>query len=435
MTVNIILASAPNCVIGKENSLPWKIPEEIAYFKTLTSNSTIVMGLNTWESLGCKPLRNRINVVITHIDVEGADKTINTVQEIRDLDGPIWIIGGAKLIHSIFIGGQLNIDNFYISRIDKSYPGDVSFHNVYNFRLVEYAQMNGFQTLLYRPCIKSTNEIGYLNLLEKILKTGVQQNDRTGVGTLSLFGEQLKFDLKEGFPLLTTKQMAWRAIQEELFFFLAGKTDTKELEAKKVSIWRAHTSSEFLSKRGLPYKEGDMGPMYGYQWRNFDDIGLDQLNRMIEELRRDPYSRRLLMTTYNPKQADLGVLYPCHGLVVQLFCREDSDGKFLLSMLMYQRSADAFLGLPFNIASYSALLHLIARHAGMKVDTLTISLGNVHIYKNHISQVSEQLTRAPLVAPKLEVTKDILDWNTLDISYLKLWGYFYYPQIKADITV
>jgi thymidylate synthase len=433
MKVNIIMASAPNGVIGADNAIPWKLREDMKLFKSITMGHTVVMGARTWESLGkWAPLPGRQNVVISSKPTS-ALTTVCSLEDIKALQSEVWIIGGAQLYHAVLSNPSFEIGVFVVSHVDKVYQGDTIFRNIYDYRVKSAKQCEGFQVLRYEPYLQR-NESKYLNLLRRLIEEGVDQDDRTGVGTRALFGEQLTFDLQEGFPLLTTKRMAWQAIQAELFFFLVGKTNTKELEAQGVNIWRAHTSAEFLASRGLPYAEGQMGPMYGAQWRNFNGKGIDQFARVIDELRRDPFSRRLVMTTYNPAQVDEGVLWPCHGIVLQFFCHR-KDARLHLSALMYQRSADAFLGLPFNIASYAALVHLVARAVDMVPDRLVISLGNVHLYNNHLAQATEQLMRAPLAAPKLEVMKDIEDWGALDASWLKLWGYFYYPSIKAPIAV
>ncbi len=450
MKVNIILASAPNCVIGNLNHIPWRVAEDFKHFKKTTLGTTIVMGSLTWKGFRGKPLPERFNIVVTrHPEkIEGCpDLIISCLTDILTIckDKEVWIIGGAQIYNQVLANPVFQIGQLLISRIGKVYEGDTLFHNVFDYRIASTEQRSGFQLLSYEKCPPKTNEAKYLALLRRVLETGVNQDDRTGVGTLALFGEQLKFDLKEGFPLLTTKKMAWKAIQEELFLFVSGKTDTKALEAKGVNIWSAHTSAEFIALRGLEYKEGNLGKMYGYQWRHYnggydgydDEEGIDQLLETTQKLQKDPYSRRNIMTTWNPEQLDEGVLEPCHGLVLQWFCRLDDDGKFWLSAHMYQRSADIILGLSWNIASYAALVHLMARAVDMIPDTLTISLGNVHLYKNHLEQAREQLVRAPLAAPRLEVVRDVdvADWDKLDTSWLKLWGYFYHPKIPAPLAV
>ena len=211
------------------------------------------------------------------------------------------------------------------------------------------------------------DEEGYLNLLRKLLEEGVSRTDRTGVGTLSLFGEQLKFNLEGQFPLLTTKKVFTKAIIHELLFFIRGDTDSKILEKENVNIWKWNTSREFLDNRNLhEYEIGDLGPMYGFNWRHFNaeykgcsvdycGKGLDQLQNIISEIKQNPDSRRLLMTTFNPSVLDKSCLMPCHGISVQFYV---NDGY--LSCMMNQRSSDTACGLPYNITSYSLLTYMIA---------------------------------------------------------------------------
>lgn len=206
------------------------------------------------------------------------------------------------------------------------------------------------------------------------------------------------------------------------------------MEDKGVAIWRAHTSDEFLAARGLDYTRGEMGPMYGAQWRNFGGMGIDQLSNIVSQIKQDPFSRRLVITTLNVADADKGVLWPCHGLVLQFFCRR-ARGAFHLSALMYQRSADVFLGLPFNISSYALLLHLVASKVDMIPDRLIIQIGNAHLYTNHLEQAKLQLARAPLIQPQLEVLKKVENFDALDATYVKLWGYFHHPAISAPMAI
>jgi thymidylate synthase len=245
-------------------------------------------------------------------------------------------------------------------------------------------------------------EYQYLNLLKKCLLGNKRQTRNSE--TYSLFTEMLSFNLMKGFPLLTTKKVFIRGIFEELMFFIRGQTNTKLLEYKGVNIWKPNTTKEFIESCNLPYNEGDMGPMYGFQWIHFNaeykdcstdynGMGYNQLEEVINLLIKDPYSRRILMTTYNPLQAKQGVLYPCHSIVIQFYV----DNMNMISMSMYQRSSDAFLGLPYNIASNALLLHLICSTVNKRINKnkysvgkLNIILGDVHIYKDHIDAVNQQ---------------------------------------------
>lgn len=443
MPVLLTYSSSPNCIIGCKGKLPWNAFEVLELFKKLTLSHAVIMGHGTWHSLGNTGIPDRTNVVLSNRGhVRGSpDIILSNLTKLADLISKdpgkkYFIIGGAFLFQQI-LQSSIKVDEMYVSRVLKIYKGDAVFYNSnWRFILKKQQSYGEFDFLHYKYAeVTECNETPYLNLLKKILEQGYEQDDRTGTGTLAVFGAHLEFNLKQSFPLLTTKKMAWKSIQEELFFFLAGKTNTQELEAKGVKIWQGNTSKEFISRTGLNYPEGEMGPMYGYQWRNFGGTRLDQLEKIITELKSNPTSRRIVMTTFNPIDVDKGVLWPCHGIVLQFFCRLGNDKKYQLSALMYQRSADVFLGLPFNIASYSLLVHLVANRVGMIPDRLIISIGNAHLYKTHINQANIQLSRAPLIQPQLEITKPVESFDALNQSYIKLWGYFYHSQIVAEMAV
>lgn len=447
MTVTLIYASSPSGLIATaDGSLPWIVPEDLRMFRERTLGNTIIMGRATWDSFGARKLPGRQNIVISRAGAQGIrgtpDLVISSIARLRAHiqkfpSEQYFIIGGAELFDSVISFG---IDRILISRIEEKIPksnetNGVFFFNSAKFSLFGWSPREKFTLLSYEPSVEEHFEFEYLNLVKKVLCCGQEQPDRTGTGTLSIFGHQMKFDMKESFPLLTTKKMSWKSVQEELFFFLAGKTNTRELEEKGVGIWRAHTSKEFLEARGLDYKEGEMGPMYGAQWRNYGGAGIDQLMNIVNEIKKNPFSRRLVMSTLNINDVEKGVLWPCHGLVLQFFCRQSADGRYHLSALMYQRSADIFLGLPFNIASYALLLHLVANYVEMIPETLTIQIGNAHIYKNHLEQARTQLSRAPLIAPKLEIVRKVTDWSNLSQDYVNLVGYFHHPQIRGSVAI
>jgi len=283
--------------------------------------------------------------------------------------------------------------------------------------------------------IINKDELNYLNLMSDILKYGEEKKDRTSIGTLSLFGEKLKFSLTNNtLPLLTTKKMFFKGVVEELLFFIRGETDTKKLEKKGVNIWKGNTSREFLDKCGLySFPEGEMGKMYGKQWRDFNDQKIDQLQNVINLIKNDPNSRRIMMTALNPAQINEGVLAPCHTFV-QFFVNNKNE----LSCQMYQRSADVFLGVGFNIASYALLTHIIAQVTNKKAKELIIVFGDTHIYKNHIDQANEQIKRIPYEFPKIKINKSlssINDMENLSFDDFQLIGYNYHPTIKAPMAV
>ncbi len=285
---------------------------------------------------------------------------------------------------------------------------------------------------------QTNDEKNYLKLLNKILTSGEESLDRTGVGTFRLFGEKLSFSLEnDAIPLITTKRMFIRGIVEELLFFLRGESDTKKLEAKGVKIWKGNTTREFLDKRGLHYlPEGNMGKMYGKQWRDWggtkDKKGIDQISETINLLKKDPYSRRITVSALNVAELPEMSLHPCHPLF-QFYVNDDK-----LSCLFFMRSVDMFLGFPFNITSYAILTHIIAKITNLKSHRLIFMSGDTHIYKNHIEQVKEQISREPYDFPTLRITKElnsIEDIESLEFKDFVIEGYKSHPSIKAEMAV
>jgi len=278
----------------------------------------------------------------------------------------------------------------------------------------------------------NSEENSYLRLLGKILTDGSKREDRTGIGTQGIFGTQLRFSLENNIvPMITTKKMFVKGVVEELLFFLRGETDTKKLEAKGVNIWKGNTSREFLDKRGLyHYAEGEMGPMYGAQWRDFR--GIDQLKNALNLIKNDPYSRRIIISAYDPSVSNQCVLEPCH-MFYQFYV---NDNK--LSCLFYQRSVDTFLGLPFNILSYAILTNLMAKASGLNCGELIFTGGDTHIYNNHIPQVIDQISKEPYPFPKIIISKNIQtieDMEALSFEDFQFEGYQSHPSIKAEMAV
>jgi thymidylate synthase len=286
-------------------------------------------------------------------------------------------------------------------------------------------------------------EVEYLSLLSTILYTGEDRQDRTGVGTLSTFGTRLEFDLGKGFPLLTTKRVFFKGVIEELLFFLRGEHDTTKLEAQGVNIWKGNTSREFLDSRNMTdYPTGSLGKGYGVQWRHWGGElgsdqkfhgGVDQLTNLLNTIKTNPTDRRLLVSAYNVAELNEMALPPCH-YAFQCYVREDT----FLDLMWHQRSVDCFLGLPFNIASYAALVHILARATNLLPGKLVFTGGDTHIYKTHIGAVKEQLSRDARPFPKLELTKElaaIQDIEALQFADFKLVGYNPYPTIKAEMAV
>jgi len=261
----------------------------------------------------------------------------------------------------------------------------------------------------------------YLDLLKHVMKNGVEKSDRTGTGTKSVFGYQMRFDLEEGFPLLTTKKLHTRSIFYELLWFLRGETNIKYLKDNGVTIWDDWADAN-----------GELGPVYGSQWRSWkttDGRKIDQISNVIEQIKKNPDSRRLIVSAWNVGEVDQMKLPPCHAFF-QFYV---ADGK--LSCQLYQRSADIFLGVPFNIASYAALTMMVAQVCNLKPGTFVHTFGDAHIYSNHFEQVNLQLTRNPKPLPQLQLNPDVKDIFKFTFEDLKIENYDPHPHIKGAVAV
>jgi thymidylate synthase len=281
---------------------------------------------------------------------------------------------------------------------------------------------------------KITGEHQYLNLIRKILREGVYVIDRTKVGTFSIFGAMCKYSLRTDFPLFTTKRVFWKGVVEELLWFIQGDTNSNHLSMKGVKIWDAHGSREFLDSRGLhDNKEGDLGPVYGHQWRRFGESennkGVDQLMECIKLIKTDPTSRRIILNSWNALDLDKMALPPCH-ILAQFSVR---NGE--LSCLMYQRSCDMGLGVPFNVASYSLLTCLIAHSCGLKPGDFIHSMGDTHIYTDHVPELNIQLLREPKPFPKLIITSEPKNIDEYTFSDFSIEGYNPHPTIKMKMAI
>ena len=458
--MNLIFATAEDGLFGKNGHLPWKCKEDLQHFNRITVDTfltnTIIMGRKTWESLPAK-LPNRHNVVIGKGETKpGYDAKYSTLAEFvfPTDNSQVFIIGGKALIADVLANYREIIDNIYYTIIGADYliAGLLDTDNVYlDFNIADYdlVQKNEQISVKFYQLKINNQERQYLELLKRTIRGDCR--DTRNAKTLSIFGENLSFDLTRGFPLLTTKKMFMRGIFEELMLFIRGQTDSKILEAKGVNIWKGNTSTEFIAKSGLPYQEGDMGPMYGFNWSHFgaDYIdcktdytgkGHNQLADVLDLLENDPTSRRILLTDYNPCTAKLGVLYPCHSIIIQFYI----NGAGQVSMNMYQRSVDEFLGLPFNIASSALFLHLICATLNARAvlrDSLpvyrpfklNILMGDCHVYKSHIEAVKKQLTRVPYTLPTINIKQnselDRYEWQDVEIL-----NYKSHPAIKAEMV-
>ena len=489
-TVNLIFACDRNFGYARNGVIPWLIKADMDYFKKITTTSeknkinAIIMGKNSWKTIPNKyrGLTDRFNVVISTSMTKDELQKDNTTKTpsvlVRSFNEAIQFCNNHKDIDNIFIGGgawmcrkaikKKLVHKSYITMIDHDY-GCTSFFPVNEFE--EFKKLCHTNNKIYgfNAMDKSINkevkldiheteftynsgENQYLDLLQRILdEDPIGRPTRNSV-THSIFGPQLTFDLTEGFPLLTTKKMFTRGIIEELIFFMKGQTNASLLSQKGVRIWDGNTTREFLDQRGFEhYDVGDMGPMYGWQFRHFGakyidcntdytGQGFDQLHNVIGLLYNDPTSRRILLTTYDPSKVQESVLAPCHGISIQFYVK---DGY--LSCKMYQRSVDSFLGLPFNISSYGFLVHMLCHITGYKPGQLIMTLGDTHIYKDHIEQCKEQISRIPYSFPKLEILKPFSnEEKSIDnaIEFLenmkptdfKINDYNHHPSIKANMV-
>jgi thymidylate synthase len=367
---------------------------------------------------------------------------------------PIYIIGKPLMVEYMF---SIRHPKISILLYDKDIQGEkldmLCFKNytLESFEPSSFSESYQCKTTLlhYKYISKPHQEYEYLNLMQDIIENGHIREDRTQVGTKSIFARQMRFDISQSVPIVTTKFLPWKMVMKELLWFLQGKTNSKLLEAQGVGIWKGNSTRAFLDQRGLQdYQEGDIGPMYGYSWRHwghpyqgcsadYTNKGYDQLAELIENLKKDPFSRRHLLTTYNPAEVKNSVLAPCHGVATMYYVEKDAEGQQHLSCHVVCRSSDTFLGLSFNIASYAMMTYIIAKKCSMKPKDLILSTGDTHIYLNHLSQVQEQLSRDPLPFPVLEVADSVRDkpFEEITMEDFNLVGYMYHPAIKAPMAV
>jgi dihydrofolate reductase/thymidylate synthase len=284
-------------------------------------------------------------------------------------------------------------------------------------------------------------EAQYLDLIREIIEEGNVKGDRTGTGTISKFGKQMRFDLRRNFPLLTTKRVFWRGVAEELLWFVGGRTNAAELREKDIKIWDGNGSREYLDSVGLGHREvGDLGPVYGFQWRHFgakyEDMhadysgqGVDQLAEVIDKIKNNPNDRRILLTAWNPAALKEMALPPCH-----MFCQfYVANGE--LSCQMYQRSCDMGLGVPFNIASYSLLTCMIAQVCGLKPGDFVHCCGDTHVYSNHVEPLTRQLEVEPRPFPTLTINPEKMDIDAFEFSDFTITGYDPHPKIEMKMAV
>ena len=426
--------------ISKDGTIPWYISEDLKFFKSKTMGKTVFMGRKTFESLPCK--LNGRNVIVMTKTQPLTDDFLKKHNEA--------IIAGGEEIYNFF---QYLFDKIYITVIEKDYKCDKFFPKIPQyFKLVEFSERkyNEKEDVYYRFLTYKKqyindmySEVQYINLCNKILEEGVTKQDRTGTGTVSSFGNKIEFNINDGFvPMMTTKRLAWKSCINELLWFLRGSTNVKELQDVKCNIWNGNTSKEYKESVGLGHLlPEDCGKIYGFNWRHFGaeykdcytdytGKGFDQIEYLVNELKNNPNSRRLLLNSWDPTSMKEGILPPCH-MAAQFYVDGDK-----LSCQMYQRSADVFLGVPFNIFSYTVLTYILAMKTGLKPHKLIMVFGDTHIYNDHIEQVKIQVERNILTKPLLKLSDSIKnkDWKDITINDFEVIGYFSHPSIKANMS-
>lgn len=466
--------------IGSNNTIPWSIPEDMTFFKNITTTTkdiskqnAVIMGRKTWDSLHekFKPLPKRYNIVLTNSqtpEIYRNNKNVIFVnlETFNSLDlslyENLYIIGGGEIYN---LALQTNrVIKLYVTEIygydkecDVTFP-KFEYQSIVNVSQFNYSSKN---CLYYRHIVYNINwyylgcdnrlwynkeEQHYLDIMQHILENGIDVNDRTGVGTLSSFGHMLKYNLRDTFPISTTKKIFFRAIFEELMLYISGKTDNKILQEKGIHVWDGNTSREFLDKRGLNhYPEGDMGETYGFNMRHYGgmylgcdkvytkDYGYDQLANVIHLIKNDPNSRRIIIDLWNPETVDKASLPSC-------LCKYQfnvNTNKKELNLAIYLRSSDYFLANNWNTCTGALIVHLLCNLEDIDLTPgdLTVFIGDAHLYKTHIEQVKQNLERKPFPFPKLIIKNKKKNIEEFVFSDIELLGYKSHPNIKAFMAV
>lgn len=462
-----------------------KLAHNEARFRDLTMGHTVVMSLKSWKNcdedlMFCKG-RNKIILTEDKALVDGGNYYSEKpsqgshyymthaqfiVYMCDSEPSSEFYILGCKEIYDIFMNTKYSPGKVYLTEIlePESVITPVEFIKPLRYQYsIEYhtevfydKEVNKHYRFIEYSVYVAHNppaDIVYMSLINEVLTFGDQRQDRTKVGTISIFGATKRFDIKSSIPLLTTKDLPWKNCIEELLWFMRGDTDAKILDSKGVKIWNANTSKEVISALGLPYSEGVLGPGYGWQWRfsgaEYDEKyadtskfdkgeikgGFDQLEYVISELKHNPFSRRIIINAWNPKDLDSMVLQPCH-YSVQFYVKVINGEKYL-SCHYNMRSNDLFLGCPWNIFSYAVMTYIIALKVGMKPYELVYTGGDVHVYSNHVTQMVHQKSLVPTSSPKLILNPEIATKNIEDITVddFELIGYFPHKKIFGKMAV
>lgn len=438
---SLIVAVDKNNGIGYQGNIPWNYPEDLKYFKKITSEvknpekrNVIIMGRKTHDSIG-KDLPGRINLIMSRTGLD-LKQVLEYVKREKKKIETCFVIGGAE-IYRLFLENNL-VNGIYLTRIPGEHKCDVFFPDISEkYKLIDSEIRDGLRYEYLK--FQNQDEIEYLKFVKNILYNGETKEDRTGTGTLSLVSPgELRFNL-EYYPLLTTKFCSFRIIAKELLWFLSGSTDNKVLQKQNIHIWDGNSSKEFIKSRGLDYEEGDIGPGYGFNWRHFGETyqdchteykGFDQIKMIIELIKTDPYSRRIILNAWDPSKLSQMCLPPCH-LLAQFFITQ----KKYLSCKLYMRSSDTFLGLPYNISSYALLTKMIAEITGLESKELIIGFGDAHIYLNHVEVIKEQIERVPKIFPKLRFKRKVMDIDDFSFEDFELINYYPDGSLRAKMAV
>lgn len=445
MNFEIIFARNENWVLGKDGKLPWNCKEDLALFYELTKDSVVIAGRKTIQTL--PKLQGRKVFCLCHKVpiIDNNDCKLfsyfgTALIEAQKISKKVFLIGGAETIKNVLTNHEHYCDKIHMSVVKDTSSGDATLH-ISLFCGWEINSEKKYESFTYQTLVKNRDnfEKQYLTLLADVALFGDKRDTRNGI-VKSVFFKNMSFDLRKGFPIITTKKMFFRGIVEELLFFLRGETDSKVLEKKGVNIWKGNTERKFLDNNGFKdRKEGMMGPMYGYQWRFFGaeydkesgkpkTVGVDQLKYIIDTIENDKNSRRIIMTDFNPSQAFDGVLFPCHSIIVQFYVYEN-----YLDMYCYNRSQDLFLGTPFNISSSALLLSIIAKRTGLTPRYLHIGMGDVHLYEEHLELINIQRDRIPYSLPQL-ILPEINLFENIKTEDIVLQNYLSHPPIKANMV-
>ncbi|KAF5448848.1 hypothetical protein F2P56_029345 [Juglans regia] len=446
-TYQVVVASTREMGIGRDGKLPWKLPSDLRFFKDITTNTSdpakknaLLMGRKTWESfpVESRPLPGRLNVVLTRsgsFDIATAENVLicgSMASALELLAGPpyclsidkVFVIGGGQILRSS--AGESFCQN-----------GDLVFDGSSDSIKFEVKKFSFLPKMLF----ERHEELVYLRMVQEIISDGTLKDDRTGTGTLSKFGCQMRFNLRKTFPLLTTKKVFWRGVVEELLWFISGSTNAKVLQEKGIHIWDGNASRDYLDSIGLTDREeGDLGPVYGFQWRHFgarytdmhadySGQGFDQLLDVLDKVKNNPDDRRIILSAWNPSDLKLMALPPCH-MFAQFYV---ANGE--LSCQMYQRSADLGLSVPFNIASYALLTCIIAHVCDLKPGDFTHVIGDAHVYRTHVRPLQEQLQKFPKPFPILRINPERKNIDSFVASDFKLIGYDPHQKIEMKMAL